>query len=127
MKFLVVEDSGMKRYFINNFFEGKNTELHFVGSVNPGILYAVQNKDELSGIILDLGLATLDDSMDYADQRGLDLVVELKRQKINIPVLINSTTIINLDCVMEVYPFVKGQMKFPNDYSTLESFISSLQ
>lgn len=126
MKFLVVEDSGMKRNFINSFFKEKNAELHFVGSVNPGILYAIQNKDELSGIILDLGLTTLDDSIDYADKRGLDLVVELKRKNINIPILINSTTAIDLNVVMEVYPFVKGQMKFPNDYSTLESFITSL-
>lgn len=126
MKFLVVEDSDAKRYLINSFFKDKDTELHFVSSVNPGILYAIQNSDELSGIILDLGLTTDDNSSDYADQRGLDLVVELKRQRINIPVLINSTTIIDLKCVMEVYPFVKGQMKFPNDYSTLEGFISSL-
>lgn len=136
MKFLVVEDSKLKRDFINKcfakdlihiVFANKNFEIHFVSSVNPGINYVLQHKEELSGIILDLGLTTYDDSMDYEEKRGLDLVVELKRQNIDIPVLINSITTIDLEQVMREYPFVKGQMKYPNDYSTLESFISSLQ
>lgn len=129
IKILVVEDDQFKREHIKKFLEEKNiSNVHYCKSVCPAIQYAVEKSRVISGIILDLGLTSFDDSVDYRRDRGLDLVKELTRKGIKIPILINSTTTIDLPEIMGYHKNVKGQMSYEYDgYKILDWFISSLE
>jgi len=127
MKILVVEDDALKRTYVLEFLKSRNIDVHWCYSVNPAIKYCIKNTTEISGIILDLGLTSYDNSIDYEFTKGLNLVKELTRKKINIPILINSTTYINLKEIMESHDNVKGQMYESDDYETLRFFIKDLK
>ena len=100
MKILIVEDDNFKFSMIYCLLRDKNIEHEWFLSVNSALKYISEHQNDVSGIILDLGLTTYSDSNDYDDVRGLDLVKELTRKEINIPVLINSTTEIELEEIM---------------------------
>jgi len=127
MKILVVEDDALKRTYVVEFLKSRNIDVHWCYSVNPAIRYCIKNPKEISGIILDLGLTSYNDSTDYEFKKGLNLVKELSRKKIKIPILINSTTYINLKETKESYDNVKGQMYEPDDYESLRFFIKELK
>jgi len=126
MKVLIVEDDPRKQECIADFLKSRNIDMHLEKAVNPGVRYACEHKDEISGIILDLGLTTEDYSTDYEWENGIELIVELAKKNINIPILINSSTMVKLASIMAKYSSVKGQMYVEDDYQTLESFINSL-
>lgn len=130
MKILIVEDDNFKGCMIYERLKEKNIDYKWVVSVRTAFNYISEHQNDVSGIILDLGLTTFDDSNDYDDIRGLDLVEELTREEINIPILINSTTEIDLNAVMKNHKNVKGQ-SFPriggNWRQTLEWFLTTLQ
>ena len=127
MKILVVEDDALKRSYIVEFLKSRNIDVHWCYSVNPAIKYCIKNQREISGIILDLGLTSYDQSTDYEFKKGLNLVKELTRKCIKIPILINSTTYINLKETMECHENVKAQMYEADDYKTLRGFINLLE
>ena len=91
----------------------------------PALKYVTQHFKEVSGIVLDLGLVSYDDSYDYDSEKGLILVEELTRKKIAIPILINSTTEIDLPEIMKSHTNVKGQMA--SRFKKLDGFINSLE
>lgn len=127
-KLLIVEDDWHKLRFLQELLNKKNVEIHLCTSITPAIKYAVKYSKDISGIILDLGLTSFDDSRDYEWDKGLILVKELTRKRINIPILINSTTIIDLNNIMINHPNVIGQMCDLRDgYSKLEEFITLLE
>lgn len=127
MKILVVEDDALKRTYVVEFLNSRSIDVHWCYSVNPAIKFCLNNPSEVSGIILDLGLTSYDNSLDYEFKKGLNLVKELARKKVKIPILINSTTCINLKEIMECYDNVKGQMYESDDYVTLRAFIKDLE
>lgn len=129
IKILVVEDDLLKREFIKNFLKERGiTNVHYCISVSPALRYAVEEKSSLSGIILDLGLTSFDASDDYNIYKGLDLVKELTRKRIDIPILINSTTTIDLQLLMESHKNLRGQTSYEYDgYKGFDWFISSLE
>lgn len=128
MKILVVEDNLLKRKFVEEFLSARKIDTIVSFSVNSAIKEIVERLNEFSGIILDLGLTSYDDSMDYDSKRGLDLVEELTRREIDIPILINSSTTINLPNIMENHSNVKGQTSIMEDGNTkIESFIKILK
>lgn len=130
MKILIVEDDNFKFSMIYCLLRDKNIDQEWFLSVNSALNYISEHQNEVSGIILDLGLTTYSDSNDYDDVRGLDLVNELTRKEINIPILINSTTEINLDEIMSNHKNVKGQSiprKGENWSQTVEWFLTTLQ
>ena len=96
MRIVVVEDDKNKREFVAMYLETNNIEMVSFTSIMPAIKYVTQHFKEVSGIVLDLGLVSYDDSYDYDSEKGLILVEELTRKKIEIPILINSTTEIDL-------------------------------
>ena len=126
MKVLVVEDDDFKRELIEDFLSERNIDIHMEYSVKPALRYVIQNPKEISGIILDMGLTSSDDSWDYDWMRGLDLVVRLNFDKINIPILINSSTDVQIDKLKEDYKSLHSQMYREDDYETLEKFITFL-
>lgn len=125
MKILIVEDSQCKRDQIINFFKDGNIEFDVCEYVNQALRYIRVNKINIAGIILDLGLKTMPGVHDATLYRGLDVLKEMKRLKLDIPVLINSTT--EVEMVDAEYSFVYGQRTEMDDYDTLENFISFLR
>ena len=127
MKILVVEDDDLKAECVAKFLETRNVEMHLENAVIPAILYASKHSNQISGIILDLGLTISGNPRDYECEGGMMLVERLTFDKINIPILINSSTEINLESVMAEYKTVKGQMYVEDDYETLGRFITFLE
>lgn len=130
MKILIVEDDNFKHSMVYCLLRDKNIDQEWFLSVNSALNYISEHQNDVSGIILDLGLTTFVDSRDYDDLRGLDLVRELTRKEINIPILINSTTEIELEEIMSNHKNVKGQSiprKGENWSQTVEWFLTTLQ
>ena len=128
MKILVVEDDAIKKRCIEYYFSKNNiAELHFEMSVMPALNYVIEHLDEISGVILDLGLTSYNDSTDYDYEKGLLFVEELTRKEITIPILINSTTEIDLSYVMKNHKNVKGQTAILRGHEDLEEFLALLK
>jgi len=125
MKFIIVEDDRTKRLFLEFFFKQKGYETYSFQSVQPAIKYAIKYSTEISGIILDLGLSSYDhNDDDYSYTRGLDLIEELNNQRIYIPILINSSTYINLEKIQENYQSLI--MKMDDDEWELRQFLNRI-
>ena len=126
MKILVVEDDRRKKKYLEEFLKARNIDMHHSKSIRPAIRYALKYSTEISGIILDLGLTSYDNSNDYEFDKGLELIKELTQRKVKIPILINSSTYISIQLLMEINHNVKGQMYNEDDDETLRWFINLL-
>ena len=124
MKILVVEDNETKRENIESFLEFQGIKYHTCEYVNETLRYIIKHKNDISGIILDLGLNIFKDGS-YDRYNGLTILSEMQRKKINIPVLINSTTEVGM--IDEDYPFVWGQRTRIEDDHFLKKFITFLE
>ena len=124
MKFIIVEDDRNKRLFLELFFKQKGFETYSFQSVQPAIHYATKYSTEINGIILDLGLSSYDYTDDYSFTRGLDLIYDLKEKGIYIPILINSSTYINLNKIQENYNNIIIQMN--DDEWELRRFLNRI-
>lgn len=125
MKIFILEDDVFKREQITDFLESKKIQFDWFEYMCPALRYVVRNKEEISGIILDLGLQNYKDSSSTYDlYKGLEFIEELDRKKIYIPILINSSTEVGM---LDEYPFVYGQRTKIDNYQILESFIAFLE
>ena len=114
-----------KREQLVEFLEKEKVEFEVCEYVNTALRYIRANKENIAGIILDLGLESMPGAHDANPYKGLDVVNEMKRIKIDIPVLINSTT--EVEMVSAEYPCVFGHRTEMDDYDSLESFVSFLR
>ena len=126
MKILIVEDDTNKRLFIEYSLKEKNIDMYSFYSVKPAIKYAIQHSNEIDGIILDLGLTSYDYTDDYSFTKGLDLIRELDKTNIQIPILINSTTYLDFENLQKSHSNVKSRMNEDYDEYNLRLFINSL-
>jgi len=127
MKFIIVEDDRNKRLFLELFFKQKGYESYSFQSVRPAIEYAVKHSTEIDGIILDLGLSSYDYSDDdYSYDRGLDLIIELSKKGIYIPILINSSIYIDIPKLRRDHKFDEI-WKMDDDEWELRQFINRIQ
>ena len=124
MHILVVEDDKTKRENVEFFLESREIGYHTCEYVNEALRYIIRNKNEISGIILDLGLNLFEEGS-YDRYNGLILLSEMQRKKIDIPVLINSTTEVGM--IDEDYPFVWGQRTRIEDDDFLKKFVTFLK
>lgn len=125
MKFIIVEDDRDKRLFLEFFFKQNGYEFYSFQSVQPAIKYVTNHSTEIDGIILDLGLSSYDYSDDdYSFTRGLDVIDVLKDKGIYIPILINSSTYINLNKIQENYQSLI--MKMDDDEWELRRFLDRI-
>ena len=124
-KILIVEDCLYKRIQLVDFLKEKEIEFEVCIFVYQALRSIRANKENIAGIILDLGLETMPGACDATPYRGLEVVRELIRKRLNIPVLINSTTEVEIS--KEDYPFFFGHRTDMNDYEILEDFISFLK
>lgn len=125
MKILIVEDSMCKREQLVEFLEKEKVEFEVCEYVNTALRYIRANKANVAGIILDLGLESMPGAHDAKPYRGLDVLQEMKRLKLDIPVLINSTT--ELEMVSAEFPCVFSHRTEMDDYDSLENFVSFLR
>ena len=125
MKILIVEDSIWKREQLVEFLEKEKIEFEVSEYVNNALRYIRANKTDIAGIILDLGLESMPDAYDAKPYRGLDVLREMKRLKLDIPVLINSTT--ELQMISSEYPCVFSHRTDMDDFDILEGFVSFLR
>ena len=124
MKIIVIEDEEFKRDEITSFLTDHNIEFETFEYVHPALRYILANKVDISGIILDLGLQSSPSMFDRSLYRGFDVVKELNRKRIDIPILINSTTEVDM---IDSYPSVFGQKYEMYDDEILDSFIRYLR
>lgn len=125
MQILCIDDDFLKRNHIGGYFEEKGIILKEFEFVNPALEYIFRNKDNISGIILDLGLQSFKGSNDYDIHKGLEVIIELENKQIQIPILINSS--IDFDLKEGEHPYAFGHRKRKNDYKILEDFVSFLR
>ena len=126
MKILVIDDDIFKREQITDFLEVENIEYETFEYANPALRYIVMNKDEISGIVLDLGLQDFKNTPNtYSLYKGLDIIHEMYRKSIHIPILINSSTDVGI--IDDKYPFVYGQRTKIDNYKILEDYINFLR
>ena len=122
-KILIVEDDQFKQEDVIRFLKNKGIEYVVSEYLNDSLMYIRKHKDDIQGIVLDLGLPRFESMEDYDLYMGLNLLKELKRLKLNIPVLINSTTFAGM---LDEYPFVYGQRMCMESYEMLEKFVTFL-
>ena len=125
MTIVIVEDTQFKRDQLIRFLNDQNIKWEVFEYVNHALKHIRREKDNISGIILDLGLKTMPGDNDATLYRGLDVLKEMKRLKADIPVLINSTT--ELEMVSSEYPNAFGHRTDMDDYESLENFICFLR
>ena len=92
---LIVEDMMANKYPADySKLAGDIAEFIIFRSFNSAMRYIRENKDNIDGIILDLGFANFDcNPSTYDEKKGIELLREMHRCKIEIPpVLIFSTT-----------------------------------
>lgn len=95
MKILFIDDNPLGKITpIIEYCKLEQIEFQYeiVQSVNSAIKYIFSNLNEIDLIVSDLGLPRYDDGSDYGILNGLDIIDELIRKNINIPIIINSTT-----------------------------------
>ena len=114
-----------KREQLVEFLEKEKVEFEVCEYVNTALRYIRANKANVAGIILDLGLESMPGAHDAKPYRGLDVLQEMKRLKLDIPVLINSTT--ELEMVSAEFPCVFSHRTEMDDYDSLENFVSFLR
>lgn len=125
MRILVIDDDIFKREQITDFLEEKEIDYETFEYLTPALRYIIFNKNDISGIILDLGLQNFKDMpTTYSLYKGLDLIHELYRKRIHIPILINSSTDVGM---LDEYSFVYGQRTKIDNYQILEDYISFLK
>ena len=124
MKILIVEDSRDKKDQLINFLNKNNIEFEICEYLNDALRYIYEDSKNISGIILDLGLERDKSDPEYEQYMGLELVEETERIKLNIPILINSTTEVEM---ISTYSSVYADRTDMDDYDTLENFISFLR
>lgn len=79
-----------------NYLKMKGIDFSYVieKSVNGALRYIKNNLNEIDLAVVDLGLPILNDGYGYGNLEGLNVVKFLYRRNHNLPIIINSTTII---------------------------------
>lgn len=86
MKFLNIEDDDYKAKSVATAL--REHEVVRERSYNTGLRNLISNTYD--GVILDMGLPVFDDGHGLAPDRGILVLMEMRRKKINIPVMIYS-------------------------------------
>lgn len=125
MKILIVDDHAETKCMdIIEECKKRGVEVEIKKAVNPALRRICYEKQDIDGIILDMGLYMYEDSC-LPEKRGGDRVLrELLRRKYNIPVLIFSTTD---SFYKDKCDFVVDQMAEWNIVQEEEKFFSFLE
>ena len=86
MVFLIIDDDEFKIEMVENLLTEHTIAI--TKSYNSGMRTILAGG--IDGIILDMGFPRWDDNTEIRNDMGLDVLFEMKRHKINIPVIIHS-------------------------------------
>ena len=93
MKILIVDDQAeLKCSGIIKECEKRGVEVEIAKVRNSALLRIILQKQDIDGIVLDMGIPIYDDEFTEDEREGDDVLRELHRKKYKIPVLIFSTT-----------------------------------
>lgn len=95
MKILFIDDSPKGKVMpLIEYSKQQNIDFSYdiVENVNDAMVYIFTHLNEIDLIITDLGLPRYSDGSDYGLLNGLDIIDELIRKDVSIPVIVNSTT-----------------------------------
>lgn len=122
---VLVEDNADKSANIISILKKEGVEYYQLAALNPALKFITSESKKIDGIILDLGLPRFENKRVDNLYAGIEVIEELKELGINIPVLINSSTLVDID--EKEYPFVfKERMFCSYDVETLRNFLNSL-
>ena len=130
-KILVVDANTMKMAEISRICKEKKLETISFFEIDSAVKYLKTHRREVSGIILNLSLPIFNTSGGHVwnEFHGMEMIEELTKKKIEIPILINSKTVIDLPEIMKKHNNVKGQTSFiqkQKHREDIESFINTL-
>ena len=74
MNIFIVEDQELKRKELTDFLTSKEIKFETCEYVYPALRYILANREDISGIILDLGLQSAPDIHDLNPYKGFDVV-----------------------------------------------------
>ncbi|MBP1308970.1 DNA-binding response OmpR family regulator [Paenibacillus sp. 1182] len=109
MRLLIIEDDDLKADKVIHCFEGHDYERE--RSYNSGLRNLLGRKTVYDGVILDMGLPKFDDGCRYEEDHGLLILEEMRRNKIELPVLIHSSNQFDISN----FPNVLGYIIASND------------
>ena len=93
MKILIIDDHPeYKCREILEVCENREIEVVVKKARNPGLREIVCSGNKYDGIILDMGLPIYEGGRDIGERVGDEILAELRRKKLSIPVLIFSET-----------------------------------
>lgn len=122
---VLVEDNTEKANSIITTLEREGVEYYQLSALNPALKFITKEFKKIDGIILDLGLPRFENGRVENIYSGLEIIEELKSLEINIPILINSSTLIDID--EKEFPFVFTERMFSLwDTIALRNFLQSI-
>lgn len=86
MRFLIIEDDDFKAERVEACL--KEHEVVRERSYNTGLRNLLEN--EYDGVVLDMGLPVFDDGYGLASDRGIMVLMEMRRKRVNLPVMVYS-------------------------------------
>ncbi len=122
---VLVEDNAGKADNVTRILEREGIGYYQFAALNPALRFITKEFKKIDGIILDLGLPKFENERVDSLYAGIEIIKELKRVGIIIPVLINSSTLVDID--EKEFPFVFKERMFNSfDIGTLRNFLKSI-
>lgn len=120
MKLLIVEDSPYKLQQVSDCLQHGSYDV--AKSYNSAVRKLL--KEEYDAVILDMCFPNFDDSSVPEPEQGLNVLRQMKRKKIEIPVLVYSSDVVDVSA----YSFVTGYIVADNTCieSRISNFLSSI-
>lgn len=105
MRFLIIEDDNYKAKQVEDCIKGH--EIVRAISYNTGVRTLLDKEDgQFDGVILDMGLPCFDDGSSYREDRGMVILMEMRRKRMNIPVLIHSGNTFDVSEFKNVHSYI---------------------
>lgn len=126
MRIMILDDSIAKCNWIKEVLKRQQVEYEQFLNLYGAIKEVLKDKAYYNGIILDMQFP-IAEGLEAEDYAGKDFLRELKRKKVNIPVLGNST--VGFRCGEE-YEFYKGKLSgyyTPDDAKKLIEFLENIK
>jgi CheY-like chemotaxis protein len=102
MRILIIDDDEFKASAASKLLQGN--EVVIAKSYQSGMKKIIT--EEWDGIILDMGFPQWDDGSDYEKDKGLQVLEEMERRVICIPVIVHSGSFFNTEKFENVIDYV---------------------
>lgn len=125
MRFLMIEDDNYKAKQVEDCIKGH--EIVRAISYNTGVRTLLDKEaGEFDGVILDMGLPCFDDGSSYREDRGLVVLMQMRRERLNIPVLIHSGNTFDVSEFNNVHSYIIASA-FVDISKKVQAFVDYVQ